>query len=128
VKLTAGSNYLIFLIITVLALQLYQLSQISHDFKRNSKELENLVLSKVNTNSVLRFNPEEITPFWMRSVAFSLFTSDKLRERDIKFISEWHSNPQHNVRVPVTYPTAPSLSILSLKGDYQDLKYHWVIN
>lgn len=89
----------LFVVLMFIFFHLSWLSKISTNFISEAISLENEVIIKAGNNKYFKFiDFDNIKPFWLRSIPFTLFTSQRLREVGLIYVTEWHSNNQHNIR------------------------------
>jgi len=97
-----------FLVPTV---HLYQLSELSKNFKSEIIRLEELILNTGIRNSFFFFDRIDVDPFWLRSMLFSLLISKRMEENNLFYITEWHGHQQHNIRSSASTNVLPTLSM-----------------
>lgn len=118
-----GFSALLFLVPTA---QIYQLSKISIDFQSEVNQLEEIILNTGLKNSFFFFDRFDITPFWKRSVPFSLLVSERIKKNNLYFISEWHGHPQHNIRTTASINKLPTFSI-PIQRKCDGVNCEWII-
>jgi hypothetical protein len=107
--------------------QIYQLSKLSKNFQSEVIQLEDVVLSTGITNSFFFFdNVDNIVPFWMRSVPFSLLVSESIKKNNLYYISEWHGHSQHNIRSSASTNKLPTSS-MPIQRKCNGVNCEWII-